>query len=710
MTSEEEDEEMSEPYHGLFQSGQQQQQQQQQQQPECIQLEQPSANGAAMLASRRKPTTKSQWSYLAHRLTVYGRTTSMPGVTRLTEASSTASRFYWCLLGLMASSFCIYHVVWLIYAFETSPVSSVLRQGATPFIFPDVTVCSMTPTDATLVATHLNANSKLHYFYSNLIIPPRWMQLPKIREVLNSSETRPDVRQKIMRYLQLQIPSVPKFMMNVSTSERNSTAEYKTESLRQHFKMLRGTFNMYAAGYTLDSLIIRCKFEGRNCKKSEMRLVVDNHLWNCYTMRPTERNVTSMEGLDLFILTHQQHYTESESQSSADTNCSFAHKEYDWATLKISSNWSTSNFWKQENFKGLITNALLPRYDSNGIRVAIHEENTFPHEGQSSFTIDSGKQANMEIRMLELRKLDNPKSSCVKNRKNIKYRQASMNDLENFNDTPFLSTPEDDIVHEYQRLLLGKCGCYSHEVPVRSDLPASRLCFNVSTTLQVMLDVLNRKFNWTIRYDRLETYGDLEKFNSIEQLLNSTFPVLLRSHQFLDAAIATSEGMLCYETHSRQMWRLARQMTEYPPNCYYREYVTSYSVTDWPRLKDIPYLVEDEILTNREDNCMVKKNLFVHYENRTSWVTTAKRVRENVIRVSVRPVSLSSDVYFEEQSYSVWQVVGELGGVLGLWSGLTFTGICELLELLAEVSSSLLLIFMQKLRQGLTGGVSDGLW
>uniref|UniRef100_A0A1I8FIT3 Gag protein n=1 Tax=Macrostomum lignano TaxID=282301 RepID=A0A1I8FIT3_9PLAT len=67
----------------------------------------------------------------------------------------------------------------------------------------------------------------------------------------------------------------------------------------------------------------------------------------------------------------------------------------------------------------------------------------------------------------------------------------------------------------------------------------------------------------------------------------------------------------------------------------------------------------------------------------------ASRCRTGLARLTVQAWTSSSQEITEEEAYPTKNLVADIGGRLGLWSGISNLTLCELLELLIYISRGL---------------------
>uniref|UniRef100_A0A1I8HAF4 ARID domain-containing protein n=1 Tax=Macrostomum lignano TaxID=282301 RepID=A0A1I8HAF4_9PLAT len=131
--------------------------------------------------------------------------------------------------------------------------------------------------------------------------------------------------------------------------------------------------------------------------------------------------------------------------------------------------------------------------------------------------------------------------------------------------------------------------------------------------------------------------------------------------------------------------------------CQRNSYAYSASAAPWPAYSDLEAFVHTFVmgprgsLADREFHGIPLLDLILDYTNRTpngavdratAWNTSLRFVRENFVKLHVYAEESKGTLIRESPSYSFVEVLSELGGIGGLWAGMSLVTFVEVLEFL----------------------------
>ena len=221
------------------------------------------------------------------------------------------------------------------------------------------------------------------------------------------------------------------------------------------------------------------------------------------------------------------------------------------------------------------------------------------------------------------------------NRTKYRYREKVKN---------YTVTVESLLYGERQKTVLQSCGCYSHLMPFNCSM--AQLCYNVP-------DPQNKTL--------------VESAVRRVACHDETLPHISRKH---------------FHTLRNQR------------RCHQDRYTRQVNTVPWPNLKDMRDFLKDYVVPVLKDSVVggQKRNHFLKQKvtildsiarnnSNGTYSSTNSVIRRNFLKVHIYPNSNMATLYKEITSYSLHEAFAEIGGIFGLWIGMSFITIFETFEL-----------------------------
>ena len=147
------------------------------------------------------------------------------------------------------------------------------------------------------------------------------------------------------------------------------------------------------------------------------------------------------------------------------------------------------------------------------------------------------------------------------------------------------------------------------------------------------------------------------------------------------------ERLHCHDKHLKNSKLFAHESNSFVPPCSNDFYESTISALYWPRDTDLTLLMSQLIIPelNKTGHFSELANrLLVNYSD-IWWSTNENVLRQNLARIVIHPSRMKSDEYLEKKAYTLFEALGEFGGICGLWCGLSFLTLFEIMELVADI-------------------------
>lgn len=393
--------------------------------------------------------------------------------------------------------------------------------------------------------------------------------------------------------------------------------------------------------HQLRRLLVHCRYQGKPCGEEEFLPFIHKDYWQCFTFHPKQRRFESNQpdfGLNMIL------FTDNLGESSQNSSLLFYSSDQD---LRKDFTWDENAFIR--------INSLMraSRLDADGFRLSIHEPDSFPMPEVNGFSLAHGTLVNLKLQMTQEEYVNRESSPCHKTPKKVQYQCGftSSDRRAQPEYRPYNTSVEECIGNFRQRHYEEKCSCSTQDEPRRStNLPwCYSLLYNGTGTSMLEPEVVNA----TVRR------------------------ILCHDH-----------AISAYETEGDHMASCLKEK-----QCQVQQHFVELTSVSWPASQDMVSFLNDLVIPKfRKDIVDVKHNvsllqLLVNGDE-SNWSVERSKIRENFVKVVIHPVSIRANIHMEQVSYSFTEALSEIGGIAGLWVGLSILTIFEVIEFLGRIACS----------------------
>ncbi|VDP91966.1 unnamed protein product [Echinostoma caproni] len=311
---------------------------------------------------------------------------------------------------------------------------------------------------------------------------------------------------------------------------------------------------------------------------------------------------------------------------------------------------------------------------NDGIHVLVHNPNTFPtyeiSNMPTSFSLRYGQQATVEVFGLKYRSDLSGRKSCIIHK--APYRYTNFRGGANF--LEYRYTYEDCVANKKQTYFKDRCGCYSDRLFVpfnkaKSEMERSILDANRSTTefcrdiRQKTSQRLREEFLCFDQYDKMPTTAVLDQYIPLNLLFETRDDLDARKIERHAICSLPCEKTI-YATRFFEVTDMEEGAT-YPPTIL-STYVQQLQAS---QLEHAPLQrLWEEMFNESEpsgDN----------YRSETSSQYSTKPTNLNsrdMVILDIRTSTEMIDAWEEELTDSLFNLISNLGGTLGLCAGISF--------------------------------------
>ncbi|CAH1795926.1 unnamed protein product [Owenia fusiformis] len=387
--------------------------------------------------------------------------------------------------------------------------------------------------------------------------------------------------------------------------------------------------NITNASHSWPDLVPICSFKGKPCKAEHIEKFVDPNYYNCYTFN----------GMNSSTLNGENH-TSTEDEMIVES-------------IGPTSGLSLIMFLDLHEEQRSMFNPMIPTSGSAGIRVVIHETGTVPDPTANGFDIPPGFSTNVPLRLIQRNHMEEPWGTCDK--KADPYLKGSRY-------TYSRSSCKRQCV---QGLLKAKCGCISSLWPINNDADDSKYCgtFNID-------EWIKQESNRSILEE------DLLRLDCEEDLLSH----LTEISEFIQSPDCQSNPD-CHDCDCR-------------PACEHYKYYQDISMSYWP-MESAQMTFYESLMTmpGYNDSTIYKLLHKPHDDLGTadnSSQVNKDLIRKNFLRLNIYYKTIETEVISMYAEFTSGELVAEVGGTLGIFLGVSFVTLCEVVGLLSNLISSLL--------------------
>ena len=410
---------------------------------------------------------------------------------------------------------------------------------------------------------------------------------------------------------------------------------------------------LYDIGLSKYDFIVDCKFQGDDCL-NDFTLLQDFHFLNCYTFKAPanyKRKKGPEEGISVILkgadISKQQYY----------------------------------------NPNSKIAN-------TKGIRAIIHEPYTIPNLVSDAFEITPGHSTNVAVTQKNMKRLNTQNSKCEANY----MTKIFGNDIKRKQETCL----QDCMV----RHVLDMCGCITKEGTeselVKRNSDHTKYCLyinftDINTTIENGLCEVfhNRKSNAKTEACEEKCYWNCEETVYDQFMSASLWPMesTIRSPVetdpgFMDTYIFNKPDRVFYKKY----WNLLNHSYSHSGDEINAPNEASFlSVMD---LFAQTILGSDEAVKKLEkisENNSFTLSINPSHLNLASIEEAEKKwIKESFYRLNIYFKSANVETYTQVLSYTPADLWSGIGGILGLWAGLSIITVVEFMELITSLLRSML--------------------
>ncbi|PAA71939.1 hypothetical protein BOX15_Mlig020199g1 [Macrostomum lignano] len=615
--------------------------------------------------------------------------TSAHGLGRFFAQQVPWLRLLWGCVVLGAVTGLTLHTYKQISLFRAYPVSSTTRLLTNQFTFPDVTFCDpLMKKFLTLNSDSLRTESReiSDYFTASYMLGYGFASTP------DSSGPHPKQEESAGRVKAIKIAY--------------ASFEHAVHSWPK--------FNMSAASARIYDMLIYCQYNQERCSEANFTVFYHRGYGNCFSFKADSRSIKSSgveKGLVLILYS-----------PSVDVKQSI------------------------DYYSEIVTTGL----ETGGLRVAVHQKDTIPYPGEYGINSPSGMQTVLALSQVQTNLADTPTKRCE--------ARTNFQAFDHLLDTVQVYDRQlaDCTTFEHLKSVQEKCGCtieglvkthsgrrpdedYCHDLLGAQDtkqLP--KLLSEINQFFQRDLLVSNMSLIEKSGRLSLRTFSRLAYTDRLRvaELLSSKFPVIGRRLNRLKCALPHL--------------RTGRKPSSCLNICNYTTYDFSVFQSRWPdpnfqirgariRLARIAAMLKSrikEIDTNLlrlravnpafDTNHALNHSIAYHGVNLSECLDDRLNksldrfdsdehcqqvhsiIRQSFLQLRVYPKTLTVRQLYEERSYELVNLFSDLGGIMGLWIGVSVVTLCEFGEISLIVASYYVRLLIRRLALAL--GTRALLW
>ncbi|XP_046366455.2 degenerin-like protein unc-105 [Haliotis rufescens] len=294
----------------------------------------------------------------------FAERTSMQGVSFLSTSRSWYARIIWSCLLLTSLSMLFYHLTYLMQIYYSWPKQTSVSLGFSPLPFPTITICNTNPVKQSKLG-HVS-NELYSFLYkanpSTLVKEQQQRRIngsePALNGLFNGNFTTSDYQMNITT-VQAQEDG-----REMGLNESSTTATIQLQFQVLFMKEVRQT--RINIGHQLDDMLMDCSFSCQTCSPRHFIMQTSSTFGNCYTLEHNKfisKRSGQTKGLQLIL------YLEN-----------------------------------AEQLEGITT--------GNGFQLVVNPHGVLPLPVHDGLTIDAGKETNVALKKLQIKRLGPPKWDC----------------------------------------------------------------------------------------------------------------------------------------------------------------------------------------------------------------------------------------------------------------------------------------------------------
>ncbi|PAA88193.1 hypothetical protein BOX15_Mlig007222g2 [Macrostomum lignano] len=579
--------------------------------------------------------------------------TSAHGLSRFFSQQIPWLRLLWIVVVMGALTGLTMHTYKQISLFRDYPVSSTTRLLTNKFTFPDVTICD-----------------------------------PLMKKFLRKQSS--DLRrsnESILNYFVLSYMMAMQFANNKNSNQSDEAISVQATKMAyasfEHAVHTWPIFNMTEVSARMLDMLVFCQYNQETCSEKDFKVFYHRDYGNCFSFKPHNRLMKSSgveKGLVLVLY--------SPSVDHIQNN--------DW-------------------YSNIVTTGL----ETGGLRVVVHQKDTIPYPSEYGINSPSGMQTVLALNQVQTSLANTPTKQCEPRTRFHAYDHILGNTQS------YEKQLTDCTTFEHMKRVRDKCNC-TIEGPVPTETYGSgerRINFchdimgaqNPERTIKLiknMVEFLRKNRNDLInpRNNQLNMLA----YNNLPMHEKQAISAALE-HEFHNEVKQRLKSLRCALPELRS----GRSQSKCLNMCKYTTYDFSVFQSRWPdlsleirganiRLARIAQMLKNRVdslnrnITNNHalnhsiashnlnlSHCMVNElNLKSNkFRNDTYCNQVHNIIRQCFLQLRVYPKTLTVRQLFEERSYELVNLFSDLGGIMGLWIGVSMVTLCEFAEIILIILS-----------------------
>ncbi|PAA93608.1 hypothetical protein BOX15_Mlig013723g1, partial [Macrostomum lignano] len=309
---------------------------------------------------------------------------------------------------------------------------------------------------------------------------------------------------------------------------------------------------------------------------------------------------------------------------------------------------------------------------------------------KTRFTVKNSESAILHVFSMERNRINQADSPCSSR------PLGTIDYVTNFGIGPdnqkrrdFTESVEDVLNDRIQDLIYQRCGCYSHRMPFR--VGKSLLCYYAPLQYrkQPSSELLTQIYCHDYWHQKFIGISELDDVSTVVRPCHETY----REVRYKSTRWPTDEDLVSV-TILYFLHRLANGTELSGPNDPHDHRIFNFSDAEVVAAATKNGTIK---LSSRENvairSLLLPRCAGIHEFHEGNIAETAAClnkdiVRRNLLRINVRLASPAATVYNESYSYTGIEFLSEIGGVLGLWFGVSLLTIFEFFELIYVIMRS----------------------
>uniref|UniRef100_A0A1I8I070 Ig-like domain-containing protein n=1 Tax=Macrostomum lignano TaxID=282301 RepID=A0A1I8I070_9PLAT len=399
-------------------------------------------------------------------------------------------------------------------------------------------------------------------------------------------------------------------------------------NLLQHYWASMDTAHL---GHNLSLSMVACFYKKAPCRPADFKLVQNSHYWNCWSFRPKDRSVQGTgpnDGLNIILYTSTMPLDNS---SQSDHVVEYPPPKHRSTLRQLDTVFGKAGMQV-----------------SSGVRLLVHEPGTYPHVYWEGADVGNGWSADFRFKMKRNVYVNRTGHNCVENYGHTDYWASEAEAIQRFR-----KRGQDCVVRKWQEHLMRKCHCQSTFLPTQD---RSALCHYLRAA-GVSAQNISASFG-AYKFQQLKSFNDVE--NQVRTELYDQF--------------ASECGTVQACEQSSYTYSIAS--VPWPAHTDLEAFIHTFVSPKFHRARYQGQQLLDQIVR-------FHRHPDGSRDFEKGWSVSHRFVRQNFVKLQVFAEESKSTLIHESPSYSFVEVLSELGGIGGLWVGMSLVTFVELFEFLA---------------------------